>query len=121
MEEKRKCIFTNKPSDAKFTIKNQKYNWAKSAPCTKEYLQNRKDEPITELEIRLIELFYEKELLRLRIDHYESQMSEIRHLISNKTKKLTSEKQKVKITNEEIVSNDTKSQDKKSQKNNIWD
>jgi hypothetical protein len=82
---KRNCIFTNKPANSKFTIGSDKQNWAKSAPCTKEYLADRGDKPPTELEIRLVELFYEQELCRLRIEQYSTQMDEIRALISNKS------------------------------------
>ena len=79
---KRKCIFTNKLADSKFIIGSDKQNWAKSVPCTKKYLADRGDKPPTELEIRLVELFYEQELCRLRIDEYNAQMDEIRALIS---------------------------------------
>ena len=83
MYMKRKCIFTNKPADSKFTIGSDKQNWAKSVPCTKEYLEQRiSNPPPPELEIRLVELFYEQELCRLRIDEYDAQMDEIRALIS---------------------------------------
>jgi hypothetical protein len=84
---KRNCIFTNKPANSKFTIGSDKQNWAKSVPCTKEYLADRGDKPPTELEIRLIELFYEQELCRLRIDEYDAQMDEIRSVMSNKLPK----------------------------------
>ena len=84
MYMKRNCIFTNKPADSKFTIGSDKQNWAKSVPCTKEYLAERGDDPPTEREIRLVELFYEQELCRLRIEQYITQMDEIRALMSNK-------------------------------------
>lgn len=84
---KRNCIFTNKPANSKFTIGSDKQNWAKSVPCTKEYLADRGDKPPTELEIRLVELFYEQELCRLRIDEYDAQMDEIRSIMSNKLPK----------------------------------
>lgn len=84
---KRNCIFTNKPANSKFTIGSDKQNWAKSVPCTKEYLADRGDKPPTELEIRLIELFYEQELCRLRIEQYSTQMDEIRSIMSNKLPK----------------------------------
>lgn len=84
---KRNCIFTNKPANSKFTIGSDKQNWAKSVPCTKEYLADRGDKPPTELEIRLVELFYEQELCRLRIEQYSTQMDEIRSIMSNKLPK----------------------------------
>ena len=105
---KRNCIFTNKPANSKFTIGSDKQNWAKSVPCTKEYLADRGDKPPTELEIRLVELFYEQELCRLRIDEYDAQMDEIRALISaglpaTKTyQKVEWPKEPVELTQEEI-------------------
>jgi hypothetical protein len=77
---KRNCIFTNEISDAKLNIGSDKYNWSKSVPCTKKFLKDKGDRPLNELEFRLVELFYEQELCRLRIDHYDGQMAEIRAL-----------------------------------------
>lgn len=106
MYMKRKCIFTNKPADSKFTIDSDKQNWAKSVPCTKEYLTERGDKPPTELEIRLIELFYEQELCRLRIEYYITQMDEIRALMSKKLPITPLKKpeiyQNVELTQEDI-------------------
>ena len=90
-DEKRKCIFTNKPSNAKLQITSDKYSWAKAVPCTKDFLENKGSKGLNELEFRLVELFYEQELVRLRIEHYDTQMAEIRATIQcpvvNKTVK----------------------------------
>ena len=102
---KRNCIFTNKPANAKFTIGSDTQNWAKSVPCTKEYLAERGDNPPTELEIRLVELFYEQELCRLRIEQYNAQMDEIRALMSKKILKPLKKPevyQQVELTQEDI-------------------
>ena len=103
---KRNCIFTNKPANSKFTIGSDKQNWAKSVPCTKEYLADRGDKPPTELEIRLVELFYEQELCRLRIEQYNAQMVEIRALMSKKLPieplKKPETYQNVELTQEDI-------------------
>ena len=83
--EKRKCIFTDQPANAKFTISSDKHNWAKSVPCNKQYLTDRGNLPPTDLEIRIIELFYEKELYHLRIEHCDTQIKEIRKIIKQQS------------------------------------
>lgn len=80
MDEKRKCIFTNLPATSKIKITSSKHNWAKSVPCSKDFLEKKGSRPLNELEFRLVELFYEQELARLRVEHYEAQMNEIRSL-----------------------------------------
>lgn len=82
--EKRNCIFTGKEANSKLTITTDNHNWAKNVPCTKEYLASRDSEQLNELEIRLVELFYQQELCRARVENYEAQMAEIRSLIKQK-------------------------------------
>ena len=80
--EKRNCIFTGKEANSKLTITTDNHNWAKNVPCTKEYLASRDSEQLNELEIRLVELFYQQELCRARVENYEAQMAEIRSLMT---------------------------------------
>lgn len=82
-QNKRKCIFTGEKSDCSLKITSspqERHNWAKSVPCTKEYIKKRGEKPLNELEFRLVELFYEQEIARLRIAHCEAKMNEIRRL-----------------------------------------
>ena len=81
-EEKRKCIFTNLPATAKLTISSSKHNWTKSVPCTKEFLQSKKNNKLTDVEFKLIELFYLKELAFIKIEHLENKMEEVRKMLN---------------------------------------
>lgn len=78
MKEKRQCIFTGQISDAKLTISSDRYNWVKSVPCTKEFISKKDGKPLNDLEFRLVELFFEQELCRLKIEHFDFQMKKIR-------------------------------------------
>ena len=76
--EKRKCIFTGKDAETKVVLSNNSHNWSKSVPCTLEYKEQLDTRPLTELEFKLVELFYEQELSRLRTENCEAQMDSIR-------------------------------------------
>jgi hypothetical protein len=123
----RKCIFTGNPSDFKLTMNNAKddlHNWAKKIPCCKEYVQktNLLDRPLNSREMKLIDLFYKQEILRLKIGNIEAQMVEIRKKVQEEEneyiiyKNITIEKDE-KLT-EEIK--DDKVQ-KVVKKTNLWD
>jgi hypothetical protein len=80
--EKRKCIFTGKIADKKLVIppgKVESHNWAKSVPCSSEYLEFKNGAPLSELEIQLVDLFYQQELHRIKVVNCEMQMAKIRH------------------------------------------
>lgn len=79
--EKRNCIFTNLPATAKLTLTSSKHNWTKSVPCTKEFLEYKKSNKLNDLEFKLIETFFQKELALLRADYFENKMQEIRKLL----------------------------------------
>jgi hypothetical protein len=86
-DEKRKCIFTGEPANYNKTVTyTDKHNWTRKVPCTKEWW-GKKDSslspvngfrPLNKLEFKLVELFYEQELAKLKIANIESQMDEIR-------------------------------------------
>lgn len=79
--EKRNCIFTNLPATAKLTLTSSKHNWTKSVPCTKEFLEYKKSNKLNDLEFKLIETFFQKELALLKADYFENKMQEIRKLL----------------------------------------
>lgn len=81
-EEKKSCIFTNLPATAKLVISSSKHNWTKSVPCTKEYLESKKNKSLTYVEFKLIELFYLKEMALLKKDFFENKMQELREMLS---------------------------------------
>lgn len=75
---KRKCVFTGKESNYLAQIGKDKHNWAKKVPCTKEWWDANKDRPLTPNELELVELFFEQEIARLKIDTIEERMQKIR-------------------------------------------
>ena len=80
--EKRRCIFTNQESDAKLKVsKRDKYNWAKSVPCTKAFLEKKGDKSLTEHEFELVKLFFLKELGLAELSNIELKMKETRSLL----------------------------------------
>ena len=80
--EKRRCIFTNQESDAKLKVsKRDKYNWAKSVPCTKAFLEKKGDKSLTTHEFELVELFFNKELVLAKLSNIELKMKETRSLL----------------------------------------
>lgn len=81
-DDKRNCIFTNLPATAKLTISSSKHNWTKSIPCTKEFLQSKKNNKLTDIEFRLVELFYLKETALLRAEYLEGKMEELRKMLN---------------------------------------
>ena len=86
MSEKRTCIFTGKESDTSLLIvsgKTEIHNWSKKVPCTKEYEKKLQGRPLNDLEFSLVEIFYKKEVCRLKIENYENQMIEIRKKIND--------------------------------------
>lgn len=87
-EQKRKCIFTNKEANAKLNIGSDNHNWAKSVPCTKEIKEDIENRGLNELEIRLVEIFYQQELCKIRIEQYSDQMDEIRDLLNANSKNI---------------------------------
>jgi hypothetical protein len=80
-EDKRDCIFTKLPATAKLTVSSSKHNWTKSVPCTKEFLESKKTNKLTDVEFRLVELFYLKESALLRAEYLENKMEELRQMI----------------------------------------
>lgn len=77
--EKRRCIFTNQISDAKLKVsKRDRYNWAKSVPCTKTFLEKKGDRSLTDHEFELVELFFAKEVALAKISNIELKMKETR-------------------------------------------
>ena len=89
-DEKRKCIFTGEPADFHKTVTYaDKHNWAKKVPCTKKWFgewEKNGERPLNKLEFKLVELFYEQELAKLRVANLEDQMDEIRLKLEEKTK-----------------------------------
>ena len=85
MSNKRKCIFTNKTSNYKFTLDNpdDAQNWARKVPCTKEYFATLDNRALNKYEIKLVELFYEKEVAQLKLSNLEAQMAEIRAVMAS--------------------------------------
>lgn len=80
-EDKRNCIFTKLPATAKLTVSSSKHNWTKSVPCTKEFLESKKNNKLNDVEFRLVELFYLKETALLRAEYLENKMEELRQMI----------------------------------------
>jgi hypothetical protein len=78
----RKCIFTNLPATAKLTLSSSRHNWIKSVPCTKEFLESKKNNKLTDVEFKLIELFHLKEMAFLRIEHLDRKMEEVRNMLN---------------------------------------
>jgi len=78
----RKCIFTNLPATAKLTISSSKHSWTKTVPCTKEFLKSKQNNKLTDIEFKLIELFYLKELALTRIEYLDNKMEEIRKMLN---------------------------------------
>jgi hypothetical protein len=75
---KRKCIFTGEDSDWLLQIGEDKHNWAKRVPCTRKWWETNKDRPLTPNEFKLVELFFEQEIARLKVDNLETEMQKIR-------------------------------------------
>ena len=82
---KRKCIFTGQPADFKATVSHEdQHNWAKSVPCTKNYWNAYlKHRPFNELEMRLVELFFQQEITQLKINTLESRMEKLREQLAD--------------------------------------
>lgn len=82
---KRKCIFTGQPADFKATVSHEdQHNWAKSVPCTKDYWNAYlKHRPFNELEMRLVELFFQQEIAQLKINTLESRMEKLREQLAD--------------------------------------
>lgn len=77
----RNCIFTNLPATAKITISSSKHSWTKTVPCTKEFLKSKKNNKLTDVEFKLIELFYLKEIALLRVEYLQNKMEEVRKML----------------------------------------
>lgn len=126
-EEKRNCIFTNMPATAKLTLASSKHNWTKSVPCTKEFLEYKKSNKLNDLEFKLIETFFQKELALLRADYFENKMQEIRKLLDlNDYYKIKIEDIEISIPEKSQSFNLTKEEDKDtltvvSDKKNFWE
>jgi len=82
-DEKRNCIFTNLPADSKIVVSSSKQNWTKAVPCTKKFKESKQNSELTDLEFKLVELFIQKELALLKVEHFENKMNKIRSLLSN--------------------------------------
>lgn len=82
---KRKCIFTGQPADFKAIVSQEdQHNWAKSVPCTKDYWNAYlKHRPFNELEMRLVELFFQQEISQLKINTLESRMEKLREQLAD--------------------------------------
>lgn len=81
-DERKKCIFTNLPATTKLIISSSKHSWTKIVPCTKEFLESKKTNKLNDLEFKLIEIFFQKEIALLKVDYFENKMKEIRDLLS---------------------------------------
>jgi hypothetical protein len=81
-DDKRNCIFTNLPATAKLTLSSSRHNWTKSVPCTKEFLESKKNNKLNDVEFKLVELFFLKETALLRVDYLENKMTEIRKMLN---------------------------------------
>jgi hypothetical protein len=78
-EEKRRCIFTNEIADTRMIIPPdgmEKHNWARQVPCSKKYLQSKKETTITNEEFKQIELFFQLELAKAKVAHYSNKLVE---------------------------------------------
>jgi hypothetical protein len=83
-KEKRNCIFTNLPANTKLQISkgwSEKHNWAKNVPCTKEYLKKRGKYPFNDIELRLVQTFYEIEVAKITIKALEDRMEHLRGVL----------------------------------------
>jgi hypothetical protein len=81
-DNKRNCIFTGLPATAKITLSSSKHSWTKSVPCTKEFLESKKINKLTDIEFKLVELFYLKEAAILRAEYLDDKMKEIRKMLN---------------------------------------
>lgn len=81
-DNKRNCIFTDLPATAKITLSSSKHSWTKSVPCTKEFLESKKINKLTDIEFKLVELFYLKEAAILRTEYLDNKMKEIRKMLN---------------------------------------
>jgi hypothetical protein len=78
VNKKRKCIFTGEEADCSVSVGQDKHNWAKKVPCTKKWCEMFLGKPLNSTQIKLVELFYEQEVARIKVDNIEVQMAEIR-------------------------------------------
>lgn len=76
---KRKCIFTGQESNFLAQLGDDKHNWAKRVPCTREWWEANKDRHLTPNEFKLVELFFEQEVALLKVDNIEAEMEKIRN------------------------------------------
>lgn len=75
---KRKCIFTGQESNFLAQLGDDKHNWAKRVPCTREWWEANKDRHLTPNEFKLVELFFEQEVALLKVNNIEAEMQRIR-------------------------------------------
>jgi hypothetical protein len=102
-DEKRKCIFTNLPSDTKLVLASSRHSWTKSIPCTKQFLNSKKDTSLTDTEFKLVELFFQKELTLLKLDQIEKNMEDLRKKLEIKqTSKLEIQDLRIILNNEDF-------------------
>ena len=83
-KEKRNCIFTNLPANTRLQIPkgwSERHNWAKNVPCTKEYLKKRGNYPFNDIELRLVQTFYEIEVAKITIKALEDRMEHLRGVL----------------------------------------
>ena len=78
MSDKRKCLFTGEEANYLAVIGHDKQNWAKRVPCTKEWWDNNEDRPLTPNEFKLVELFFEMEVARLKVLNLEERIEKTR-------------------------------------------
>lgn len=83
MSDPRKCIFTGQIANfsMKITpIEDEKHNWAKAVPCTKEFFDSLEGRPLNKYEFKLVELFYEQEVSRLNTARLQEKIECVRKL-----------------------------------------
>ena len=98
----RKCIYTGLDAEAKQKLisreilgEDEKHNWANYAPVCKAYEKLKEDRAPTDLEIEAHEIFYQIEILRLKLRNLEVKQDQIQselreNLPKNSLKKVVS-------------------------------
>ena len=82
----RKCVFTGRKANSKLKIFSKEiaddelHNWAIEVPCCSRYIEQREvgeQDPPTEWELQVAEMFYQKELARLRVHFYDIKLKQL--------------------------------------------
>lgn len=82
----RKCIYTGLPAKKTDMLMPKEggdeiHNWTNSVPCSEEYKLIKQKQQPTDLDIEAQNLFYQSELLRLKLQIIEKRIAEVQFKI----------------------------------------